>query len=565
MEYGNEVSQMKTFNLQLSSVTANLRSILRATVFGIPREDPQHYLHAILSCTLLLIVSGPAISCGGNSSGGTVTPIPPLVSSVALPCDTYSKAGTPCVAAHSTTRALFASYNGALYGVVRASDSTSLDIGLLQPGGYANIVPQDSFCSGTFCTIARIYDQTANHNDLTVEGAGGNGAADVGVPANALPVQAGGVPVYGLSFSGGMGYRNDSTTGVATAGKPEGMYMVTSGTHVNSLCCFDYGNAEINNDDNGNGHMDALNFGTGCFATPCYGGGPWVRADLENGLFQSSLGSNPDSSNTGLTSPFVTAILKNNGQSMFALRAGNAQSGVLTTEYSGAEPTTPGYTPTSQEGAIVLGTGGDNSNGSIGSFFEGVMTSGYPSDATENAVQANIVSVGYDTSTKTAGTLAVGSEISIQLTSSGLTGDYLRHQGNDPTLNIISSQLTSSSAVSDLANATWVVRAGFADPSCFSFQSRDNPGNFIRHFNFILYAQPFDGAQLHAQDATFCAVTGNAGSGYSFQSFNYPTRYIRQYNGAAYLAANGGGVEVWDDPTNFNQDTTFLVVSPLKP
>ena len=47
------------------------------------------------------------------------------------------------------------------------------------------------------------------------------------------------------------------------------------------------------------------------------------------------------------------------------------------------------------EGAIVLGTGGDDTNASIGSFFEGVMTSGYPSDAAENAVQANIASVGY--------------------------------------------------------------------------------------------------------------------------------------------------------------------------
>jgi hypothetical protein len=51
-----------------------------------------------------------------------------------------------------------------------------------------------------------------------------------------------------------------------------------------------------------------------------------------------------------------------------------------------------------QEGAIVLGTGGDDSNGSVGSFFEGVMTSGYPTDAADNAVQANITSVGYSSS-----------------------------------------------------------------------------------------------------------------------------------------------------------------------
>jgi hypothetical protein len=50
-----------------------------------------------------------------------------------------------------------------------------------------------------------------------------------------------------------------------------------------------------------------------------------------------------------------------------------------------------------QEGAIVLGTGGDNSKSSVGSFFEGVMTAGYRTDAADNAVQASIVFVGYRT------------------------------------------------------------------------------------------------------------------------------------------------------------------------
>src|SRR5213075_2568632 len=35
------------------------------------------------------------------------------------PCDIYARAGTPCVAAHSTTRALYASYDGPLYQVRR--------------------------------------------------------------------------------------------------------------------------------------------------------------------------------------------------------------------------------------------------------------------------------------------------------------------------------------------------------------------------------------------------------------------------------------------------------------
>ena len=39
------------------------------------------------------------------------------------------------------------------------------------------------------------------------------------------------------------------------------MYAVVDGTHYNSGCCFDYGNAETNSRDNGNGHMDAVYFG----------------------------------------------------------------------------------------------------------------------------------------------------------------------------------------------------------------------------------------------------------------------------------------------------------------
>src|ERR1700753_2980247 len=90
-----------------------------------------------------------------------------------LPCDIYAAAGTPCVAAHSTARALFAAYNGPLYQVTRASDGATHDIGLLAAGGYANAADQDAFCNGTTCRITKIYDQSGRHNDLSVGPAGG--------------------------------------------------------------------------------------------------------------------------------------------------------------------------------------------------------------------------------------------------------------------------------------------------------------------------------------------------------------------------------------------------------
>ena len=48
-----------------------------------------------------------------------------------------------------------------------------------------------------------------------------------------------------------------------------------------------------------------------------------------------------------------------------------------------------------KQGAIILGTGGDSSDGATGMFFEGIMVTGVTTDATDDLVQANIVAVGY--------------------------------------------------------------------------------------------------------------------------------------------------------------------------
>ena len=337
------------------------------------------------------------------------------LASSARPCDIYAAGGTPCVAAYSTVRALYRTYRGPLYQVTRASDGKTADIGVLETGGYADAAAQNSFCAGTVCTITRIYDQSPDHNDLGVGPIGGNGGPDAAAIANALPVTIGGHQVYGVSVQAGVGYRNDVTRGVPVGSQPQGAYMVTSGTHVDALCCFDFGNAETSGTDNGNGHMDAINFGTECWFTPCTGSGPWDQADMENGLFAGGNGSDPG--NRGNSSTFVTAMLKNNGTTTYAIKDANAQSGSLTTEYNGPLPDIGGYTPMHQEGAVILGTGGDNSNESDGSFFEGVITAGYPSDAADAAVQANIVAVGYQP--VAAGFPATGSPYTITNVNSG--------------------------------------------------------------------------------------------------------------------------------------------------
>ena len=78
-----------------------------------------------------------------------------------------------------------------------------------------------------------------------------------------------------------MGYRCDNTTGIPTGDAAETMYMVASGTYHNSECCFDYGNAETNNDDDGRGTMEAVSIGTHNDRQSGVGEGPWILADLE--------------------------------------------------------------------------------------------------------------------------------------------------------------------------------------------------------------------------------------------------------------------------------------------
>jgi hypothetical protein len=317
------------------------------------------------------------------------------------PCDIYASGDTPCVAAHSTVRALYGSYNGYLYQVRRLSDETTKDIGVLAPGGFADSGAQDSFCAGTACSVSIVYDQSPQGNHLTAAPGGGAGKApDKEVKADRYQLTVGGHTVYAAYFDSGMGYRNNHTTGIATGDQPQSMYMVTSGIHYNDQCCFDYGNAETTNNDDGNGTMEAVYFGNCTYWGTGAGSGPWVMADLENGLFAGqdfSINAN----NMPLSHDYVTAMVKGRAGG-FSIKGGNAQSGTLQTMYDGPRPSN-GYDPAKKQGAIILGIGGDNSNGAVGLFFEGCMTSGYSSEATDDAVQANIVAAGYGPGTSTGG------------------------------------------------------------------------------------------------------------------------------------------------------------------
>ena len=155
---------------------------------------------------------------------------------------------------------------------------------VLTAGGYADSKAQDAFCANTFCSIRIIYDQSPHSNHLGIAPPGGaHGSKDSPVNATAERLSVGGHPVYSAYFEGGMGYRNDTTSGVAVGDEAQTMYMVTSGTHFNDRCCFDYGNAETDNNDDGAGTMEAVYFGSakGGLNHGGAGKGPWIMADME--------------------------------------------------------------------------------------------------------------------------------------------------------------------------------------------------------------------------------------------------------------------------------------------
>ena len=220
----------------------------------------------------------------------------------------------------------------------------------------------------TTCTITKIYDQSPNHSDLRPH---------LLAAQHMVPNPTGYISRRGqrspcnLARTAGLRHRHLPRNGLSRLypcrhsgnGQPEGVYIVTSALHLNTKCCFDLGNAEVNNLDNDAGHMDAINIK--CNGSPCK---PDAGLDMENGIY-GHLPVPPETE-------FVTDMGANDGQHSYAIYQGNAQSGKLTT--TGILPLPAKYQPMNQEGAIILGTGGDNSNWASGYFFEGVMTSGMP-------------------------------------------------------------------------------------------------------------------------------------------------------------------------------------------
>jgi hypothetical protein len=366
------------------------------------------------------------------------------------PCDIYAAAGQQCAAAYSTVRRLLSTYTGPLYQI--RVGSSQFNIGGLRvtnpaqaqsPLGAAQIpytttpepgelvdIPQtaDGFADptiqlercplGTTCTVSLLYDQSGRGNHMPVA----KGGQDAGGIYAALDdfetvmderaaLTVGGHPVYSLFMQARQGYRLTAPgNGVPVDQEAQGIYILADGTRAGNACCWDFGNVTPNPTQFS--EMNTLFFGEAYWGD---GNGvpPWFGADFEAGVWMggsvegqpgwgelNSTNRPPNPNNPSMAGvEFALGFLKtdDDADNTYVLRMANASTATdLQTAHRGPYPklSYAGHGADNQ-GAIVLGVGGDNSNSSFGTFYEGAVVAGFPDDATELAVMQNIQAAGY--------------------------------------------------------------------------------------------------------------------------------------------------------------------------
>lgn len=112
-------------------------------------------------------------------------------------------------------------------------------------------------------------------------------------------------------------------------------------------------------------------------------------------------------------------------------------------------------------------------------------------------------------------------------------------------------------SLSSLLGGLILISTGFVSqaPKEVSFESYNYPGRYIRHRNSLGYVEKIDD-KLAAKDATFRIVPGLAGKCRSFESVNYPNHFLRHQNFRLKLAPRS-------NDQLFLNDATFCFVPGL--
>ncbi|MDG4830773.1 AbfB domain-containing protein [Solwaraspora sp. WMMD1047] len=156
--------------------------------------------------------------------------------------------------------------------------------------------------------------------------------------------------------------------------------------------------------------------------------------------------------------------------------------------------------------------------------------------------------------------LPVGARQSLRVTTPGYTDRYLRHRESLAYTDVV----TSASPALLREDATYTIRPGLADAGCYSFESVNFPGQYLRHYESRVRNSPLDGSALTRADATWCARTGLTGSGVSLESYNFRGSFLRHYAAEVWLSDGAGGA-AYNAPTSWTADSTWATTAPLAP
>ncbi|WP_158889166.1 AbfB domain-containing protein [Amycolatopsis anabasis] len=156
--------------------------------------------------------------------------------------------------------------------------------------------------------------------------------------------------------------------------------------------------------------------------------------------------------------------------------------------------------------------------------------------------------------------LTLNAPISLQVTTPGHTEKFARHYDSLG----YTEKVTAASDETLRKDATWIVRRGLANAACYSFESVNFPGEYLRHRDFRVrkeYKLSTEPRYQYLEDATWCARPGLGGAGVSFEANNKPGRFLRHYASELWLAASGGPGS-YNAKAFYADDVTWRIAPP---
>ncbi|BAL90983.1 putative alpha-L-arabinofuranosidase [Actinoplanes missouriensis 431] len=122
-------------------------------------------------------------------------------------------------------------------------------------------------------------------------------------------------------------------------------------------------------------------------------------------------------------------------------------------------------------------------------------------------------------------------------------GQWVRHRNFAGRVDPISA----AGSDGDRADSRFVIRTGRAASNCFSFESVNFPGYYLRHRDFRIELTRAEQSELFDEDSTFCAESIRNGAALTLRSHNYPSRHIA-VNGERLVIAESGAAAFRPQP-----------------